>query len=181
MNNPKNNYEKTFIKIGVVGKPFGLKGYFFVSKRKQHIPLSYEELIIGDLYSGLKVKILESKIHTKRPLLLCTHFYSKTDVTNFIGQDIWVSADKLSPDELLYYELCGKTVIDINNMIIGKIIAIKNFGASNILQIQQNNKCVDIPLVDQYVHTDQLNHTEIKLKIDKCLFEEFWYQYKKND
>ena len=175
MNNLKNNDEKTYIKIGVVGKPFVLKGYFFVSKRKQHIPLSYEELIIGDLYRGLKVKILESKIHTNRPLLLCTHFYSKTDVTNFTGQDIWVNADKLNQDELLYYELYGKTVIDINHVIIGKIIAIKNFGASDILQIQQNNKYLDIPLIEQYIYTDQLKHTEIKLKIDKCLFEEFWY------
>jgi 16S rRNA processing protein RimM len=67
----------------------------------------------------------------------------RTDAEKIVGTKLYITRDIL-PDleESEYYieDLVGLDVVDVNDEIIGKVIAIHNFGAGDIIEIRFKDK-----------------------------------------
>jgi 16S rRNA processing protein RimM len=53
--------------------------------------------------------------------------------------ELYVSRDRLPPpetDEFYHADLIGLTVVDVNDTALGKVIAVQNFGAGDLLEVQ---------------------------------------------
>lgn len=57
----------------------------------------------------------------------------------------------LEEDEFYYQDIIGLPVFDVHNHALGKISAILNFGAGDLLEIQQDSEEILIPLTQEFV------------------------------
>lgn len=69
--------------------------------------------------------------------------------------ELWIDRDKLpdTEDGTYYYaDLTGLAVVDGNGALYGHVIAVENFGASDLLEIKpENGPSFYVPFVDDYV------------------------------
>lgn len=79
----------------------------------------------------------------------------RTAAEKLRGTELWLPRDKLpEPEEGEHYyaDLVGKTVIDSEEKNIGKVAAVHNFGAGDLLDIQpQVGQSFYLPFTKEYI------------------------------
>ncbi len=135
--------------LGQVGRPHGLNGYFFINQDQDSNLLahSHQSLIMGkDPTCGMPVTVLKTHMVSGRRVLKVQGIDDREAVIALRDTDFWV--EKASSD---FEGLEGTEVTDLNGEIIGKVIAIANYGASDIVSIEnQSKQLIDLPLIDSY-------------------------------
>ncbi|MCM2344078.1 MAG: ribosome maturation factor RimM [Alphaproteobacteria bacterium] len=85
------------------------------------------------------------------------------------GTKLWIERDKLpepeSDDEFYYEDLIGMTVQTDGEGMIGTVVAVENFGASDLLEIKPpSGSTFYLPFVDEYIL--EVNMPENVIKVD---------------
>ncbi len=172
--------DPTWIKIGVVGKPNGLRGAFYVSNRDEAIPKTYQHIWIGESPAkSERYEIRVSKLLNGRPLIVCASISRREQAELLVGMPIWVQRAQISIDEsksYLWSDLVGKILQDANGELVGTIIEIRNFGASDIAAVRnQHGEFVEVPMVPTYFDMGfGRSDLELKLVVGKEVFDGLW-------
>lgn len=175
----------SWVKIGIVGRPHGLGGAFFVSRRKDSIPKSYKEVRIGDRADQADTfKVKTSRMQAGRPLLHLESHRRREAVEPLVGSSIWVARHIMEIDttsEYAWHDLIDLKVTDNAGTILGKIINVANFGASDIITIVDDaGRSLDIPIVGNYVLVEEISKGEnVKLAVSKDVFDSLWTDARK--
>jgi ribosomal 30S subunit maturation factor RimM len=158
-------------KIGTVGMPQGLNGSFFVID--EHLPSALSTVVIGeDPTCGIPANI-ESFNKSRKPCVLKIRGINGREALSGIrGQHLWVDVGD-NPEESFE----GLSVIGLDQSLIGKVIAVTNHGASDIVVIENEEKrLLDIPLVEDYFSLPPASDRTLQLRVPLTSFSDFWYE-----
>ena len=126
--------------LGIVSGVHGLKGHLKIKSytQKPLDILSYPSLNIGEIES-----INLSLITQNKNYLVCSvaSIYSRSEAEIILNQNVWIHKEILKTNELnefYHKDLIGINVVDKKNNLVGKIKAIHNFGAGDIIELNSN-------------------------------------------
>ena len=126
--------------LGKIVSTHGIKGYFkikFYSKNEFDF-LSYKNFfMIEDKKFDIEKKF------TKGKLLICcsSQFQNKSEALMLVGKEIWVEEKilkKSSPKEYFHKDLIKCLVINNSKIKLGKVKAVHNFGAGDLLELDSD-------------------------------------------
>lgn len=170
--------------IGQVGRPHGLGGAFFVSGRKEAIDPKYGELKIGpSLAQATTVKVETSAMQSGRPLLKCSLAFDRTTAAQITGHLIFADRRHIQAqrgDDMLWSDLERAEVLDCEGVVIGRIHHVYNAGSSDIIEVTDGIRSVDIPLIPDYLAGDDALATgadgrfQLHLKVPRSTFDDVW-------
>lgn len=94
-------------------------------------------------------KILCNFIKTDKDKIICRidGINNRNDAEKIIGTKLYIAREELPElDESEYYiaDLVGLVVIDVNDKVIGKVLAVHNFGAGEMIEIGFKDKKSEI-------------------------------------
>lgn len=152
---PRSVTTESKIKIGIVGKPHGLSGAFFVADRQDSWPKNLVDVwILSPLKKPIALKISKVWRQQKRTVVQPESFSSRNDVDAVKGLTMVCRREDLAYDEdqeYLWADLVGKEVAASDGQILGKIMRVENFGASDIVYLENPEKGeLALPFVASY-------------------------------
>lgn len=133
--------------------------------------------IHGPLYtSETGVETLKVSLHKPMNKYWLANIVGVTDRTaaeRLRGTELWLPRDRLpetKEGEHYYADLIGKTVINSEGKDMGKVAAVHNFGAGDLLDIQpQAGKSFYLPFAGEYIL--EITGTVIRAHIPEGLAE----------
>ncbi len=175
----------SFLTLGKVGRPHGLRGAFFVSGRDDPIPKHVKTVLIGSSpESAEEAQITQSSMQANRPLLVCTLATDRTGAERLTNLNIYAPQGTVrataKPEEIYWADLEGAEVFGTDGKMLGKIISVYNAGASDVATVESNEgKRVDIALTDDYVgkslHLETVaGRRRLHLVVPTNTFDEVW-------
>ncbi len=146
---------KLWIQLGIVGKAHGLGGAFFVSYRDDVLPPSVKKLRIGNDPSNSPAYTLKScRKQAGRPVLQVHEVTSREGAESLVNLPLWGLRVDLGLDdetEYLWADLVGKLVHDVDGKLVGTLVQVGNFGASDVVQIRrETGGLLEVPFVKVY-------------------------------
>ena len=156
--------------VGIVGRPHGLKGAFFVSSRSEPFPAKYKTIFIGKSREEVRsAEVTSARMQGDRPVIQCSISNTREDAEKLTGQEIFVSsstAHKVFEKDVLWSDLIGCTVESATGKTVGKITHLYDNGASGVIQITgANADTADLPMVSAIFDLDNLT----KIRGEKIL------------
>ena len=168
-----------WLKVGKVGKSHGLRGAFFVSGREEGLSTDVSSVKIGDnvkTAQGFEVEKITKQ--SGRPLLKLKGLDNRNQSEEFLHKPIWVQRAEIDLDEDEYFwaDVVNKAVSLPDGKIIGKVLGINNFGASDVVEIiNEEKQTLMLPFVSQYFDLDaSLDNTSLLLVVGNEVIEELW-------
>lgn len=137
-----------YLRIGIIGKPKGLKGQVFIfpttDTAEQRFTSGAKVLLASgfqDLAAAKTVEIQEAKAVGNSWLIIFTGYQDRSKAETLRGLEIFIRADEteLAPDEYYDYQLAGRKVLNHDGSEVGKILEIQHFPASDMLIILTNS------------------------------------------
>lgn len=151
-----------FIVLGKISSVYGIKGwvkvYSFTEPMEQILEYGDWTLRQGD--RSQLVEVDKGRSHGKGMVAHLKGVDDREIAKQFSGYEICVPRSKLPElpdDEYYWYELEGMSVVNSQDVNLGKVSHMMNAGASNdVLVVKGNSDSVDhkerlIPYVDQFV------------------------------
>ncbi len=172
--------QKRWIQLGIVGKPHGLNGAFFVSQRDEELPEELKTLHIGPSADKAKAFTIKStRLQSERPVLLCSEISTREGAEAICHQIIWADREAMQIDEEEEYfwsDLIGMKVKDSDGILFGTIREVVNYGASDIVTIvDDKGRSAEIPFVDFYFDMDfDLEAEAIQMIVLSDVFDDVW-------
>jgi len=169
-----------WVKLGIVGKGHGLNGTFFISGRDQTIPPKVKTLLVGNkLETARSLTVVNCRMQSGRPVLDCLEVQNRNDVDFLKGQIVWCPRHEIEvqdQNEYIWADLEGRSVVDSQGEMVGKIVEIQNFGASDIVEIDHTDRGrLSLPFVSLYFDMDFTGDQEqIRLLVPLDTFDEVW-------
>lgn len=169
-----------WLKLGVIGRSHGIKGAFFVSGRDQAWPKSVSSIVIGpDPVHGRSVKVVASRLQGERVVLQCEGIDSPESAKALVGQALWGKRHQVAvaeDREYLWTDLYGKSVIDAEGVLIGTIVSVNNYGASDVVEVRDaQGRMMGLPFISQYVDMGFASRDAvIRLVVPASVFDEAW-------
>ncbi len=169
-----------WVKIGTVGKAHGLHGAFFISGRDNPLDSTIQLVRLGrSLHESESYKVLKSRMQGKRPLLHCEGVSSRDGVESLKSVGIWCLREQIAIDETAEYlwaDLIGRTLYDKDRVVLGRVIQVVNYGASDIIEVEdQKGRLLGIPFVSVYIDMDFAPDSDsIQLKVAAAIFDDAW-------
>ncbi len=156
--------------VGIVGRPHGLKGAFFVSSRTEPFPAKYKSIFIGPKREQVKsADVLSARMQGDRPVIQCSISVTREDAEKLTGQEIFVSstlAHKVHEKDVLWADLMGCSVVSTSGLVIGKITHLYDNGATGVIQVTgADADTADFPMVSALFDLDNL----VKIRGEKIL------------
>ena len=147
--------------MGTFGSPIGLKGEIKVKM----LTSSFEFFKILKVYlnedASEKWNFIKMRILNNKLIVQLQDCNNRDDAEKFRGKKIFSQLSdfpKTNKDEYYVRDLIGFRVTMINGKKIGKVMSVKNFGASDLLETKINNKTFYIPInKDNLVSVDMDN------------------------
>lgn len=177
--------EKQWIQIGTVGKPYGLKGQFFLSGREGLFEGEVNELRVG-MSLGSSVSFSLSSVCSRggRQLINLKGLQDRGQCAALVHQKIWVKREELTitDDEFYFCDLEGKDVISSKGDVIGKVTGVDNFGASDVIEINNSDvQTLMLPFTNQYFDMiESIDGPKVVLTVDCELVEDLWTASKRS-
>ena len=132
----------TKISLGKIISAHGVKGLFSIN-------LYNKNLILLSEYLG-KVHVLNKNIDIrvkfkKGNSIVCESklFKKRDDLNDYIGKEIWIKEsdlNKIDIGEFYHKDIIGCEVLDSSLQTLGKVKAIHNFGAGELLELNNSFK-----------------------------------------
>ena len=172
--------EDRWLSIGAVGKPHGLRGAFFVSGRSEPIPESCETVVLGDdPTSGRVCVVVPSSLLPDRPVMALQEYSDRTAIEAIRGTKVWIPRSSLPIDEgaeFLWSDVTGAEVYDAAGILMGRIVDMANYGASDIAVIEDDKgNRLEMPFVGVYVDMSFRGKAKrVNLLVDAAVFLELW-------
>lgn len=159
-------------KFAAIGKPFGVKGEFFLSCAVNLLKSKGTALLIGGSspQKAKVAKILSHRVLKGRDILKLDLFPDRTAIEQNSGAAIWVQSDNTEHDAI------GKVVRDCNDILVGEVIDQDNYGAGEIIKVKTpDDVFVDLPLLGVYFHLEPRQH-ELVMKVPIAMFSGLCYR-----
>jgi 16S rRNA processing protein RimM len=123
------------IQIGVVGKPHGVRGGFYLDG-----PVDPPALVAGlAIFVGDVTLTLASRGGTdKRPILNVNEISSKEAIAELRGQDAYAARGDLTPlgeGEWFADDLIGLAVVNASGRELGKVTRMNNLPSNDVLDV----------------------------------------------
>lgn len=159
-------------KIGKIGSPQGLNGSFFLVGDRESNPSSLSVVIGEDPSCGIPASIDSKKYIQGQWVLKIRGIEERKALEAVRGQSLWSEAPEENPDGLE-----GVQVVDSSGMLMGKIIAVANYGASDIVVIENAEQMLlDLPLVADYFSLPPSSDGKLELIVPQSSLADLWYQ-----
>ncbi len=129
---------KKKVYLGKIVSAHGVKGLFkveFYNEKSESLKEYLNKVHIEDQLIKLKKKFKKGKLL----ICECEKYTSKEEVLEIIGKEIYIeenSLPKKNSNEYFHLELIESRVYDKNNNFLGKVSAIHNFGAGDLLELR---------------------------------------------
>ena len=170
-----------WVKIGDIGRPHGVRGAFFVGSRGDELGFSLKGLGLrlgsDPTSSNESQKVLSQKTSGGRTVLELESLKSRNEIESLKGKSLWVSRNDVPVDddsEYLWNDLIGLSVLDEVGVVLGKIVEVSNFGASDLVTIHGERGTLDIPFVSSYVSMDSHFENGVTLSVSASVFDDCW-------
>ncbi|MBJ7353615.1 MAG: 16S rRNA processing protein RimM [Thermoleophilaceae bacterium] len=123
------------IQIGVVGKPHGVRGGFYLDGS-----VDTPALVAGlEVFVGPATFTLASRGGTdKRPLLMFNEISSKEAIAALRGENAYAARGDLTPlgeGEWFADDLIGLSVVDKDGRAIGRVTRMNNLPSADVLEV----------------------------------------------
>jgi 16S rRNA processing protein RimM len=123
------------IQIGVVGKPHGVRGGFYMDGS-----VDSPALVAGlTLHIGDAAFTIASRGGTdKRPLLILNEINSKEAIAELRGENVKVAREDLTPlgeGEWFADDLIGLAVVDKGGRVLGSVTRLNNLPSADVLEV----------------------------------------------
>jgi len=128
--------------LGKIVSTHGVKGYF---KIKFYCKSEIDFLLYKNFFMIEENKIDISKKFSKGKLLICSssQINNKSEALVLVGKEIWIKEQELKKNsfkEYFYKDLINCLVIDNSNVKLGRVKAVHNFGAGDLLELDGDYK-----------------------------------------
>ena len=129
--------------MGVITKPYGIKGQVRIRSYtcSPDFFLTHKKLLTS---SGNELRLGRLKISSGGEVIACVGgVYNRTDAERLRLCEIYVERSELPQlaiDEYYYEDLVGMNVLDTSQQILGKVIAIYDYGAGEFLEIKMGKQ-----------------------------------------
>ena len=128
--------------LGKIVSTHGVKGYF---KIKFYCKSEIDFLLYKNFFMIEENKIDISKKFSKGKLLICSssQISNKSEALVLVGKEIWIKEQELKKNsfkEYFYKDLTNCLVIDNSNVKLGRVKAVHNFGAGDLLELDGDYK-----------------------------------------
>ena len=141
--------KRDLVHVGIFGHPLGLKGeikinIFTSSFESFKILKNY---FLGDEKSALN--FLSLRKIGKKYIATIEGCKDRNTALGFKNKNIYTFRENfpiIKDDEYYVLDLIGCEVINKEKLILGNVIDIKNFGASDLVEIKKNKKTFYIPM-----------------------------------
>lgn len=177
-----------WICLGKIGKPFGLKGSFYLGGRDTAFPPEVSQVVLAVSKSALPkpqgeqqsfVCVDSHRLKGNRVVLSLSTIKSPEDVRSFAGYVLFCLRSQLRVrgEEYLWSDLIGRVVIDPEGHKVGVIESINNYGASDFvtLQDEERKRRLSIPIVPTYFDMSfSTGSSSLRLVVEAHTFEEAW-------
>ncbi len=169
-----------WIQIGIVGKAQGLRGAFFVAQRDDDLPRGLKKILIGDKPETARaLTIVETRRSANRPVVQCLELLSREAAEALKMQPIWCDRSLVPLEEkteYLWSDLVGKAVVDSLGNDLGRIDAVGNFGASDVVKlVASDGRWTEIPFVSAYFDMNfRSSDPLLKLIVTADTFADTW-------
>ena len=168
-----------WIKIGKVGKGHGLRGEFFISGRDEPLDSDISAVLIGEHFNSAVVySVYKVANQGGRPLIKLDDFRSRTDSDKVLHFQIWVKREELDISEKEFYwdDLKGKSVALPDGKVIGTVVGLNNFGASDVIDITNEDKqSLSLPFIDQYFDLEaSVDSDTVTLTVENDVIHDLW-------
>ncbi len=174
---------RTWIQLGAVGKPHGLRGAFFVAGRDDLLPASLQSVFLGESPETADSYQLSScRMQSGRVQVTLQGIDSREAVEALRGSLLWCDRSDIPLDdrrEYLWADLIGREVHDVTGRVVGICRKVQNFGASDILLLHSVDKqlWLDVPLVASYFDMNFTADAEpLRLVVNLETFDDAWYK-----
>lgn len=168
-----------WLKVGKVGKSHGLRGAFFISGREEGLSVEVSSVKVGDnVKTAQSFDVEKITKQSGRPLLKLKGLDNRNQSEEFLHKSIWVQRSELDIDEDEYFwaDVVNKPVSLPDGKIIGKVLGINNFGASDVVEIiNEDKQTLMLPFVSQYFDLDtSVDNSSLLLVVENEVIEELW-------
>ena len=162
----------TWKKIGTVGAPQGLNGSFFLVGEREINPAS-PSIVIGEHpSSGIPATIQTKKCIQGQWVLKIRGVEERKALEGIRGQILWAKLTGLEHESLE-----GFSVLNPSGQEIGKVVALTNHGASDIVVVENaEGSFVDLPLVADYFSLPPNANRTLHLVLEANAFHDLWYK-----
>jgi 16S rRNA processing protein RimM len=174
--------KNAWLQIGIVGKAQGLRGAFFVAQRDEGLPEGLDRIVVGpDPEKARPLTVIETRRSGERPVLQCREVTTREAAEALKMQPIWCDRALVpleEESEYLWSDLVGKSVLDSEGQRLGRITAVGNFGASDVVRIDADNgQWMEVPFVSAYFDMNFRSDTpELRMTVPADTFAETWNQ-----
>ena len=173
-----------FLRIGTVGKAFGIRGAFFVAGRDEPLEgAAYKKLLIGeDPNAARLISVSKLSWQQGRAVVSSPAIEDRNAAEALTGLPIWIDAATLHVDdaeEYLWSDVVGRQVISSDGDVLGQVMTIRNYGASDVLEIQRPSDfaVASIPMVATWVDMGfKRGETTLHLVVPSDHLAELWEQ-----
>ncbi len=167
--------QEDWLLLGKVGKPYGLRGQFYISQLDHEPPLDLTEVVVGEtLSSGKLAQVAELRTYKDRPLLSLDMIEDRTALESFRGQNLWLAKDETQDPFDLYID---RQVVDCHHNSLGKTSEIVDYGAGPNIVIEATDlKTLELPFIEDYFFIEDSDKGPLKLKQPIDFFEDLWHQ-----
>ena len=160
-----------YIEIAKIGKPKGLSGQFFITPFTDDLYAFAKKNTFFIVYANAlrEFELEKCVIQNKRVLAKAREINSRDEAEEIKNFSLYYPKTKLPKLENLdayWYELIGMEVLNIENIKLGIVKEIKNFGSNDILHVQPNSgDAYLIPFVKSRVVLD-INRKKNSILVD---------------
>jgi ribosomal 30S subunit maturation factor RimM len=159
-------------KIGNVGPPQGLNGSFFLVGDREMNPTNPAVVIGEDPSCGIPATIISKKLIQGQWVVKIRGVEGRKALEGVRGLSLWSEAGDENMDTLE-----GIEIVDASVSHLGKIIAVTNHGASDIVVIESAEKqLVDLPLIPEYFALPPSSDGKLVLIMPLSALVDLWYQ-----
>lgn len=159
-----------------IGAAHGIRGEVRV-KPYGDDPLSFADY--GVLTTRDGKRSFEVERAREQKTVVITKFKGITDrnqAEELNGIDLFIDRDQLpepEEDEFYYSDLTGLDVIDHNGEILGKIIAVQDFGAGDLLEVRpKRGRSFYVPFTKEFVPEIDLENGRVNVDLPEDYFSE---------
>lgn len=174
MDNSDLNASAAHICLGEIVGVQGLNGQVRIKTYTQEPEslTAYGELTNAD-HEPFRIKI--TQIKSQNLVIASVHGCSdRTQAEKLVKTRLYIHRSQLSlaaEDEYYHYDLIGMTVMDQDNIIIGKVKSVENYGAGDFLEIVGEQKRVyTLPFNKTSAPTVDLTNKKLYIEKDFLLF-----------
>lgn len=164
------------ILLAKIGAAHGIRGEVRV-KPFGDDPLSFTDY--GVLTTKDGKRSFEVKKARVQKTVVITSFKGVTDRNQaeaLNGVELYVDRDQLpetDDDEFYYSDLNGLTVLDQGDEVLGKIVAVQDFGAGDLLEIRpKRGRTFYVPFTKDFVPEIDLTNGKVLLDLPEDYFSE---------